>query len=147
MKFDFADLEENYTPRDIPVELGITREDIYESWNKVLKTYGGRWLRYPIVTYDPDIPVHFGISMNWRVLFNLAYLPPNLPKDKILWWIEHLPIQHEFGHYHICPYSGSDIARYIAIVKKMKPLLSRQHVFYILNFFSDLLVKIGRAHV
>lgn len=74
-------------------------------------------------------------------MFNMAYLPANVPANEMLWWMEYLPIQHEFGHYHICPYSGKDIARYIKIICKELQQINRDRAFYILNLYSDWVVN------
>lgn len=132
---------ETYVPKPIPKAIGFAENDVLAAWHRVIRNFGGRGLYGPIVTHDPEIPVQFGISLDWRILINTASLPMNVPKNKLLWWIEAVALRHEFGHYHICPYSGRDILRYLQIITDQYRGCDRKKGFYILNLFSDLIVN------
>lgn len=127
-------------PIPIPEDLPFTAFDINCVFNKVARRWGMSGLRSPFITHDLNCPVHFGISLNWKLLINTAYLPKNIDPSQILWWIEYGVIAHELGHYHWCPYDGSSAMKYLLIIQNEWKDCTRDQAFFVLNYFSDIIV-------
>lgn len=125
---------------EIPSHCPLTRMDVLYAWENAISEFGLHDLNYPFITYDPNIPFHFGISTEWKTIINLYHLPKNIPENELLWWIEYGIIYHELSHYHVCPYDAISIYRYLSIIDEILPDIPLDSKFGILNYFSDLII-------
>jgi hypothetical protein len=129
-------------PKPAPEGFPITPDEILADWDRVLMEYGGRNMRNPFITYDPDSSIGFEIHDLHRVIFNLAKIPVRLlPPEKVRWWFEFVPLRHEWGHYHICPYSGEENARHLCIIREVWPEGNLNSWCYAANYGHDLIVN------
>lgn len=131
---------------------GIRVREIMDEWENVRANMGNPPLDYPIIVNDRSIPVHFGITLRWQVMLNIASIPPELHGKEMLEWLKTFAMYHEITHYVTCPYDGLTHAKLSLSVRKMWPNATDDQVFFIINFFSDLIVnkelhdRIGNAY-
>lgn len=120
---------------------GVRIREIFREWENVKTALGNPPLSLPTVIDDPGYPVHFGITLEWKVLLNMASVPGWLRGAAMLSWLKSFPISHEIGHYVFCPYDGITHARLAMKVMDTWTDATDQDVLFIINYFSDIIVN------
>ena len=141
MAHHFGSFKE-YVPKPIPESLPYSEFDILQAWTRVKRLCGIHDFVPPLITHDAEFPLLFDIcTETWTIVLNTYHIPQKVPPSQHIWWLEHGPLLHEFGHYHIAPYDANTIIRYMLLIHELWPNVDAKRTFYLINFFTDLVVN------
>jgi hypothetical protein len=119
----------------------VSARRILDEWEYVKTVLGNPPIGDPVIIVNPSHPVHFGITLKWNVILNLASIPADLEGDRMLSWLRTFPMFHEVAHYVICPYDGLTHAKLSLRAKEAWESATRDELFFIVNFFSDIIIN------
>ena len=120
---------------------GVSTREILDEWEYVKTVMGHPPIGDPILINNRIHPVHFGITLQWNVILNLASIPTDLQGESLLEWMRSFPMFHEASHYVICPYDGLTHAKLSLRARDAWESATRDEIFFIVNFFSDIIVN------
>ncbi len=139
---DIDGMERAVEPLDIDhVFRGAPVREMYREWDNTRSMLGNPPLARPAIINDPGHPVHFGITMQWQVILNLAAVPDGLHGADLVAWLKVFPMAHEIAHYTFCPYDAVTHAKLVVTVARAWNDVSEDNALFVVNYFSDIIIN------